>query len=113
VLHNLLIAAVPGIFISAKKKPVTGFGNVACVKPLAHLHNNYGKITDQELEDKITNMRSQWNPPTSIESLFFHIKDGVLFAAKGKNEPTKPTILRWAYNIVAKTGRYDLACSEW
>jgi hypothetical protein len=35
------------------------------------------------------------------------------FAAEGNDEPTKPTILRWAYDIVAKTGRYDLTCQEW
>jgi Cys-tRNA synthase (O-phospho-L-seryl-tRNA:Cys-tRNA synthase) len=29
---------------------VTGFGNVTCLALLTHLHNNYGNITEQELE---------------------------------------------------------------
>jgi hypothetical protein len=66
VLHNLLIAAVPCIFIAAKKNPVTGFGNVTCLELLSHLHDNYGKITDQELEDNVNRMRSQWNLSTVI-----------------------------------------------
>jgi hypothetical protein len=73
VLHNLLITAVPGIFIAAKKNPVTGFGNVTCLKLLTHLHDNYGnygKITEQDLEDNMTRIRSQWNPPKAIRSLF-------------------------------------------
>jgi hypothetical protein len=62
VLRNLLITAVPGIVITTKKNPVTGFGNVTCLELLSHLHISYGKITEQELEDNITRMRSQWNP---------------------------------------------------
>jgi hypothetical protein len=113
VLRNLLIAAVPGIFLATMKNPVTGFGNVTCLELLTHLHDNYGKITEQELEDNVIRMRAQWNPPTAIEALLVQIEDGIAFVAEGNDEPTKPTILRWAYDIVAKTGRYDLACREW
>jgi hypothetical protein len=113
VLRNLLIAAVPCIFLEKMKNSVTGFGNVTCLELLTHLHNNYGNITEQELEANVLRMRAQWNPPTAIESLFVQIEDRVAFTAEGLDEPTKPTILRWAYAIVAKTGRYDIACREW
>jgi hypothetical protein len=58
-------------------------------------------------------MGAHWNPSTAIESLFVQIEDGVAFTAECLDEPTKPTIIRWAYDIVAKTGRYDIACREW
>jgi hypothetical protein len=45
ILRNLLIAAVPGIFLAMMKNPVTGFGNITCIELLTHLHNNYGNIT--------------------------------------------------------------------
>jgi hypothetical protein len=32
VLHILVIAAVPVIFLAAKKNPVTGFGDVTCLE---------------------------------------------------------------------------------
>jgi hypothetical protein len=54
ILRNLIIAAVPGIFIATKKKPVTGFGNVTCIKLLTHLHDTYGQITEKELEEEST-----------------------------------------------------------
>jgi hypothetical protein len=92
---------------------VAVFGNAACLKLLTHLHNNYGKITEQELEDNVTRMRAQRNPPTSIELIFVQIEDGVSFAVESNDEPTKPTIIRWAYDTVAKTGCYDLAFREW
>jgi hypothetical protein len=46
----LRIAAVPCIFLARMKNPLTGFGNVTCLELLTHLHNNYGNITEQELE---------------------------------------------------------------
>jgi hypothetical protein len=46
LLRNLLISAVPSIFITAKKTPFTGFGNFTCLQLLAHLHDTYGQITE-------------------------------------------------------------------
>jgi hypothetical protein len=110
VLRNLLIPAVPGIFIAAKKNPVTGFGNVICLQLLTHLQYTYEKITEKDLEDNVTCMKTQWNPLTAIESLFVQIEDDIAFTAKANN---KPAILRWAYDIVAKTGRFEIVCIEW
>jgi hypothetical protein len=94
VLRNLPIAAVPGIFLATAKNPVTGLGNVTHLTLLTHLHNNYGNITEQEMEANVLRMMEQWNPPTAIESLFVQIEDGVAFAAEGLDKPTKPTVLR-------------------
>jgi hypothetical protein len=113
VLRNFLIAAFPSIFLATMENPVTGFGNVTCLEHLTHLHNNNDNITEEELEANILQIRAQWNPPTTIESLFVQIEDGVAFTAEGLDEPMKPTVLRWAYDIVAKMGRYDIACREW
>jgi hypothetical protein len=113
MLRNLIIAGLPGIFPAAKKHPATGFGNMSCLELLTHLHDMYGHIMEKELEDKVTLVRTQWNSPTATESLLIQIKDRIAFAAEGKDEPTKPTILRWAYDIIAKTGHYDLTCREW
>jgi hypothetical protein len=58
-------------------------------------------------------MQLQWNPPTAIEALFLQFENGVTFATAGQDAPTKPTVLRWAYNIIEKTGRFDIACRKW
>jgi hypothetical protein len=58
-------------------------------------------------------MRTQWHPPTAIESLFVQIEDGVAFTVEGLDEPTKPTILWWAYEIISLTGRFEISCREW
>jgi hypothetical protein len=113
ILRNLLLAAVPTIFLAAIRNPVTGFGNVSCLSLLNHLHDVYGNITEKELEQIIQCMRTQWHPPTAIESLFVQIEDGVAFAVEGLDEPTKPTVLRWAYEIISLTGRFEISCQEW
>jgi hypothetical protein len=97
ILRNLLIAAVPTIFLAVIRNSVTGFGNVSCLSLLNHLHYVYVHVTEKEMEQNIQSMRTQWHPPTSIESLFVQIEDGVAFAVEGLDEPTKPTVLRWAY----------------
>jgi hypothetical protein len=58
-------------------------------------------------------MQLQWNPPTAMEALFLQFENGVSFATAGQDAPTKPTVLRWAYNIIEKNGRFDIACREW
>jgi hypothetical protein len=58
-------------------------------------------------------MFTQWNPPTAIESLFVQIEDGVAFAVEGLDEPTKPTILQWAYDIISLTVCFVISCQEW
>jgi hypothetical protein len=58
-------------------------------------------------------MRTQWHPPTAIEYLFVQIEDGVAFAVEGLDEPTKPTVLRWDYEIISLTGSFEISCREW
>jgi hypothetical protein len=110
ILRNLLIAAVPTIFLAAIRNPVTDFGNVSCLSLFNHLHDVYGNITEKELEQNIQRMRTQCHPPTAIESLLVQIEDGVAFAVEGLDEPTNPTVLRWAYEIISLTGRFDISC---
>jgi hypothetical protein len=110
VLRNLLISAIPAIFIAAKKNLVTGFGNVTCLQILTHLHDRYGQIMDKDLEDNFTRTR---RPQSNLCLYRLKIEDGIVYTAENNDEPNKPTILRWAYGIVVKTGRYEITCREW
>jgi hypothetical protein len=112
-LRNLLIAAVPPIFLADQRDPMTGFGNKTVLQLLTYLHTTFGSISEKDLELNTARMQLQWNPPTAIEALFLQLEDGVSFATSGHDAPTKPTVLRWAYNNIEKTGRFDIACREW
>jgi hypothetical protein len=46
-LHNLLIAAVPPIFIVEKRDPMTGRGNETVLQLLTYLHTTFGSISEK------------------------------------------------------------------
>jgi hypothetical protein len=112
-LLNLLITAVQPIFIANQHDPMTGFGKKTVLQLLAYLHTTFGSISEKELEQNTARMQLQWNPPTAIETLFLQFENGVAFTTSGQDTPTKPTVLRWAYNIIEKTGRFYIACRKW
>jgi hypothetical protein len=92
---------------------MTGFGNKTVLQLLAYLHTTFGSISEKELEQNTALVQLQRKPPTAIEALFPQFENGVSFATAGQDAPAKPTILRWAYNIIEKTGLFDIACREW
>jgi hypothetical protein len=112
-LRNLLIAAVPPIFLADQRDPMTGFGNKTVLQLLSYLHTTFGSISEKELEQNTARVQLQWNPPTAIEALFLQLENGVSFDTAGQDAPTKPTVLCWVYNIIEKTGRFDIVCREW
>jgi hypothetical protein len=89
-LHNLLIAAVPAIFLAAKRNPVTGFGDVSCLFLLSHLCDVYGCTTEKELEQNVQHMRTPWHPLTAIRSLFSKLNMGLPSRSKVRTNPPSP-----------------------
>jgi hypothetical protein len=116
-LRNQLQAALPKIYISAIINPIIGIGNTTCLAISTH---NDMTHTGSSQRPNSTGTSTGWRasgthqpPPTSIELLFAQINDGVAFATAGGDPPTGPSIIRIAYNIVATTGRFDVATREW
>jgi hypothetical protein len=64
-LRNLLIAAVPPIFLSDQRDPMTGFGNKTVLQLITYLHASFGSISEKELEQNTARMQLQWTPPYS------------------------------------------------
>jgi hypothetical protein len=46
-LRNLLITAVPPIFIADQRDPMTGFGNKTVIQLLTYLHTTFGSISEK------------------------------------------------------------------
>jgi hypothetical protein len=64
-LRNLLIAAVPPIFLADQCDPMTGFGNKTVLQLVTYLHTTFGSISEKELEQNTARMQLQWTPPYS------------------------------------------------
>ena len=80
---------------------------------LAHLFENYGNITQLELEDNDTKMRSLWDPNSPFDCLVQQLEDGQDYADDGGQPYTTDQLLRIAYTLVFKTGLYFEDCKAW
>ncbi len=86
-LRNMLIEAVPDIYLRKIKDKQIGYSNVTCLQVLTHLWKNYGAITQAELDENQDRMRTPWHPPMKIEALFAQLSEGENVAEQGKEKP--------------------------
>jgi len=87
-LCNLILAAVPPVYVNSLSHDITGFRNVSALIIMTSLWERYGTITQAELAKNITRMSAPWNPPQPIEDIFLQLTRGSQFAADG-SEPVE------------------------
>ena len=80
---------------------------------LTHLFENYGNITQLELEDNDTKMRSLWDPNSPFDCLVQQLEDCQDYTDDGGQPYTTDQLLRIAYTLVIKTGLYFEDCKAW
>jgi hypothetical protein len=112
-LRKQVLAAVPDVYTRALKHATTGYGNITSLQLLTHLWTNYGTITQLELDENQLRMQRPWNPPTPVEALFNQLTEGIAFAAAGDEALSNTQVIRIGYNLISKTGLFELPCHEW
>ena len=80
---------------------------------LTHLFNNYGNITQLELEDNDTKMCALWDPNSPFDCLVQQLEDGQDYADDGGQPYTADQLLHIAYTLIFKTGLYFEDCKAW
>ena len=90
-----------------------GYMNQTIRNILNHLFNNYGNITQLELEDNDTKMRTMWDPNSPFDSLIQQLEDSQDYADDGGQPYTTDQLLRIAYTLIFKTGLYFEDCKAW
>jgi hypothetical protein len=83
-IQQLLIQAIPKVYIATLAHHTTGMSLVTPMKILEHLRETYGQITPQDLEDNLKMIKTPWNPDTPIETVFTNSNDCRAFAIEGK-----------------------------
>ena len=88
-LAQQYIDTVPSEHIASLKKGLLGYHGVTIQKLLQHLHDNYGEITAEDLNENETRIKEPWSPhqTTSIETFWQQHTDGKEYTAqcnKGK-----------------------------
>ncbi len=112
-LRNMLIDAVPDIYLRKIKDKQIGYSNVTCLQVLTHLWDNYGVITQAELDENQDRMRTPWHPPMKIEALFAQLSEGENFAEQRREKPPVASVIRIGYNLILNTGLFELPCYNW
>ena len=112
-LKNQLLSAVDDIYVHALRDRHVGYMNQTIRNILTHLFNNYGNITQLELEDNDTKMRTLWDPNSPFDCLVQQLEDGQDYADDGGQPYTTDQLLRIAYTLVFKTGLYFEDCKAW
>ena len=75
-LKNQLLSAVDDIYVRALRDRHVGYMNQTIRNLLTHLFDNYGNITQLELEDNDTKMRALWDPNSLFDCLVQQLEDG-------------------------------------
>ena len=112
-LKNQLLSAVDDIYVRALRDRHVGYMNQSICNLLNHLFNNYGNITQLELEDNDTKMRTLWDPNSPFDCLVQQLEDGQDYADDGGQPYTADQLLRIAYTLIFKTGLYFEDCKAW
>ena len=112
-LKNQLLSAVEDIYVQALCNRHVGYMNQSICNLLTHLLENYGNITQLELEDNDTKMRALWDPNSPFDCLVQQLEDGQDYADDGSQPYTADQLLRIAYTLVSKTGLYFEDCKAW
>ena len=80
---------------------------------LSFLFQNYGNITQYDLEENDKKLKEKWDANTPIEMLFDQIEDTQDFAAAAGQPYSNNQLLTTAYNLVYATGLFFDDCKAW
>ena len=90
-----------------------GLAHVTIQDILSFLFQNYGNITQYDIEENDKKLKEKWDAITPIEMLFDQIEDAQDFAAAVGQPYTNNQLLTTAYNLVYATGLFFDDCKAW
>ena len=112
-LKQLLLGAVDDIFVNALHNPHVGYANVTTLELITHLYDNYGKISDHDLQKNQETMKEEIDLNLPIENFFRRVEDCVDYAAAGNTPFTPEQVVSSAFYSVQQTGMMLDDVREW
>ena len=85
----MIINSVEDKYICSLNHERIMYQNIIPIDLLDHLWNKYDTVDDGYITANEKRMKKQWNPPTTIESLYQQLERGQKYAKK--EEKTYPT----------------------
>ena len=90
-----------------------GLAHVTIRDILSFLFQNYGNITQYDIEENDKKLKEKWDANTPIEMLFDQIEDAQDFAAAAGQPYMNDQLLTTAYNLVYATSLFFDDCKAW
>ena len=90
-----------------------GLAHITIRDILSFLFQNYGNITQYDIEENDKKLKGKWDTNTPIEMLFDQIEDAQDFAAAAGQPYTNNQLLTMAYNLIYATGLFFDDCKPW
>ena len=113
ILKQQVIEAIPPTFIRGLKNRITGFAGVSCLQLISFLKQQYGRVSEQQLEDNDKIFRKSYDIGTPIEELYGQIEDCVDLAEAGGAPYTHQQVLANALNLLRQTGVLNEYIRDW
>lgn len=112
-LQQLILQAVPDIYIEALADHRRGFADVTPMSLLDHLVDTYGTITDNDLANNLAQIQKPWNPDTPIETVFANGNKCRRLADDGQDPITDKAYIRILVSTFKQSGVLDKAIEDW
>ena len=90
-----------------------GLANITIREILEFLFQNYGNITQYNIEDNDKKLKEKWDANSPIEILFDQIEEAQDFASANGQPYTNNQLLTTAYNLVYAMGLFFNDCKAW
>ena len=102
--------SIDGMYLEGITDRNVGLANITIREILEFLFQNYGNITQYNIEDNDKKLKEKWDANSPIEMLFDQIKDAQDFAAAAGQPYTNNQLLTTAYNLIYATGLFFDDC---
>ena len=112
-LKQLLLDAFDDKYLRGLRNRHTAYAGSTALQLIQHLYTNYGVITQLDLNENETKMKTPYDPAQPIEVLYDQIESAMEFADSAGSAYTDTQIVTTAYLLIFRTGLYKDACKEW
>jgi hypothetical protein len=112
-IKNLMLAAIPEVFIARLKHRLHNYANVSARDILAHVVDRYGTILPEHLDENLKQMDRLWDPTTNIQMVFNNADECRAFADAGGDPISDAMYIRRVLEVLKKSGVFATAIHNW
>ena len=112
-LRQLILAAVPSIYIKVLEDDEWGMGDVTIQDIIQHLEEKYGKIRGKDLIENRDKLKTLWNPDQPMEQLWLDVQEVMRFAAAGNDPISSDSAMTMLLSAFESSSLLDTACDKW